>query len=127
MQFAADTKLQEEIRQAIIDGFVSVYRIANGDSLESTDYSVVGKDGTAYDFEQSVLYKEKDATYYEYTISVDGYDVASTILSDKEKTFAQPTLAILRLFQACSSKLIYQEMQNTVHNIQTPNKFKVLN
>lgn len=127
MQFAADTLLQEKIRQAIIGGHVSVYKVLSDDSLASTDYSVVGKDGTSYDFEQMVLYNDKDATIYEYSIYVDGHEVANTIISDKEKTVAQPALCILKLFQACSTKLIYQEMQNTVHNIQTPNKFKILN
>ncbi|MBO5739654.1 MAG: hypothetical protein J6R52_01135 [Alphaproteobacteria bacterium] len=127
MQFAADTLLQEKIRQAIIDGYVSVYRITNGDSLESTDYSLVGKDGTAYDFEQLMLYKNKDATIYKYSIYVDGYKVANTIISDKKKTMAQPALCVLKLFQMCSTKLIYQEMQSAIHNIQTPNKYKILN
>ena len=127
MQFAEDMELQEKIRQAIIDGYVSVYHVVCNGSLDSTDYSVTDKNGITYDFEQLRLFEDKGEIFYEYSIYIEGNDVACTILSDKKKTIAEPTQTILKLFQLCSSKVIYQEMQNTIHNNQIKNRFKEIN
>ena len=64
---------------------------------------------------------------YEYSICINGEEIANTIISDQEKVIPQPELTILKLFQQCSCKILYQEMHNAIHNIQTTNQFKTLN
>lgn len=127
MYLIDNIELQTKIRQAIIDNPVSVNRFASDIFTNNAVYTVETPDGTIFNFEQLELFRDKNKTIFEYCISVNGHEIASTTLADGKKTMAQPAQTILGFFQMCSSKLIYQEMQNNVHNIKTLNKFKLMN
>lgn len=127
MQFIKNDKLRDRICRAIRCEQVSVYKIADGKVPTITNYSIMASDGTTYDFEQCLMYSDDDINIYEYSICIDGNQVASTIISNQEKVIPQPAMAILKLFQQCSCKVLYQEMQNAIHDIQTPNHFRTKN
>ena len=112
------------IRTAIHVSNVSVYHYPDNTGCEYTVYTI---DGNQIALETKVLVNHQNNTAIQYSIFINDDNICSIIIPKNRKIYLQEEKDILDLFQACSARLIFQEMNASYAMIAGRQNNKIYN
>lgn len=99
------------IEEAIKIAAVSVYNHPDGNFRE---YSFDLFDGQKAALETVNITNQKGETATQFNIFVEEKNISSVIIPKNRKIYSPEELRIIKLFNSCASKVIFQEM-NTIY------------
>ena len=109
----ADKQLQTIVRSIIETNWVSVSYDPSGTLKE---YNIVTTDGVMLSLEASPTFGNGKNHYFEYSIWLDDTEIANVVVPQERKIYSPSEEIVLSFFDMCSSKVIWQEMQNKLKN-----------